>query len=114
MSNKKASESALLAQLFDYLDGFESLVAEVDRERNVVLIVAPDSGPPSPILITAAEFTKMYTLLLESAADDPTRASLQNRAFNLFSVLLQEVAWDMSEPGRYGYKLANRRFVAWD
>ena len=114
MSSKKASEATLLAALFDFLDGFDSVIEGVDRDRHVVLIEAPDSSPPSPILITAAEFAKFHQRLLKSVATDPSDGTLQVRAFRLFSVLLQEAAEDMSEPGQYGYKLVNREFVAWD
>jgi hypothetical protein len=114
MASNRESEAALLAALFDFLDGFDSLIGDVDRDRDVVLIDAPDSGPPSPILITAAEFAAAYPRLLESAASDPSDGTLQIRAFRLFSVLLQEAAWDLSEPGRHGYKLVNREFVRWD
>jgi hypothetical protein len=114
MPSKRQSESALLADLFEYLDDFESLIADVDRDRHVVLINAPDSAPPSQMLITAAEFARMYTRLLPSAVSDPTNGSLKKRVFNLFSVLLQEAAWDMSEPGRYGYKLVDCEFVPWE
>ena len=108
------SSTELLDELFYYLDEFSPLIFSANRSLTVVSVSAPDASEPSPVLISASEFSSLYSELLSSAVDDPAPVSLRVRAFRLFSVLLQEAAWDLSDPGSRGYRLAKGKFIPWD
>ena len=114
MSKRVDEASALLDELFVYLEGFDPPIFGTDRAAETVMVEAAEPGPAANVLITQREFQSFYEVLLESAADDPSPGSLRRRAFSLFSVLLQEAAWDMSEPGSLGYQLVGHRFVSRD
>jgi len=114
MSKRVDEASALLDELFAYLEGFDPPIFSTDRAAETVMVEAAEPGPAANVLIAQREFQSYYAVLLESAADDPSPGSLRRRAFSLFSVLLQEAAWDMSEPGSLGYQLVGHRFVSRD
>ena len=67
------SSTALLDELFYYLDEFTPPIFSANRSLTVVSVSAPDASEPSPVLISASEFSSLYSELLSSAVDDPGR-----------------------------------------